>query len=122
MALNELITLGIIGLVAGIIGGMTGLGGGAVVIPALVYIMGMNQHLAQGTNLLMMLPPIGIMATWSFYKAGHVNVKYAIVLMIAFVIGSYIASLFAVNIPEKIMKKIFGGFLIIVALKMIIGK
>lgn len=122
MSVNEIILLAAIGLIGGILGGMTGLGGGVIIIPMLVYFMGMSQQTAQGTNLFMMLPPIGIMATYSYYKAGYVDIKFAIILMIAFIAGSYLSSLFAVSIPEKMMRKIFGVMLLAISIKMIFWK
>ncbi len=119
MKMNEIILLIIIGLMAGFVGGMMGVGGGVVVIPALIFIMGFSQHEAQGTALAFMLPPIGLLAAWNYYKAGYVNVKYAIFLTIAFVLGAYVGSLISVQVPDKILKKIFGIMLLYVSYRMI---
>jgi uncharacterized membrane protein YfcA len=117
--MNDLIILLLIGLLAGIVGGMMGVGGGVVVIPALVFIMGFSQHQAQGTALVFMLPPIGLMAAWNYYKEGYVNVKFALILMVAFVVGAWIGSAVAVHIPDKYLKKIFGFVLLYAAYRMI---
>jgi uncharacterized membrane protein YfcA len=117
--MNDLIILLLIGLLAGIVGGMMGVGGGVVVIPALVFVMGFSQHQAQGTALAFMLPPIGLMAAWNYYKEGYVNVKFALILMVAFVVGAWIGSSVAVHIPDKYLKKIFGFVLLYAAYRMI---
>ncbi len=119
MRMNEIILLLIVGLLAGFVGGMMGVGGGVVVIPALVFIMGFSQHQAQGTALAFMLPPIGLMAAWNYYKAGYVNVKYALLLMVAFVVGAWVGSMISVQLPDKVLKKIFGVMLLYVAYRMI---
>ena len=102
--------------------GMLGIGGGLVVIPALVMVMGMSQQAAQGTSLAMMLPPIGILAAYNYYKAGHVDIKIALVLAITFIAGSYFGSKLAIRLPQELMKKIFGIFLLLVAIKMLFWK
>lgn len=119
MRMNEIIMLLIVGLLAGFVAGMMGVGGGVVVIPALVFIMGFSQHQAQGTALAFMLPPIGLMAAWNYYKAGYVNVKYALLLMVAFVVGAWVGSMISVQLPDKVLKKIFGVMLLYVAYRMI---
>ena len=112
----------LIGLVTGAFSGMLGLGGGLVIIPALVYILGFSQHMANGTSLAMMLPPIGVFAAYNYFKAGQVNLKYAIILAVAFMIGSYFTSKIAVKVPENILRKIFSIFLLLVAFKMFFTK
>jgi len=120
MNLQEFILLALIGLAAGIFGGMVGLGGGVIMIPAMVYFMGMNQISAQGTSLAVMLPPVGILAVMNYYKSGQINLKYALIIAIAFTLGGYFGSKIALNIPVSVVKKIFGLALIAIALRMII--
>jgi uncharacterized membrane protein YfcA len=122
MAITTLFILLAIGVIAGAFAGLLGVGGGIVLIPALVFFMGMTQQTAQGTSLAMMLPPIGILAALNYYKAGQVNIKYALILAAAFIIGSYFGSKIAVSIPQLLMKKIFGIILLIVAVKMLFFK
>jgi len=112
----------LIGIAAGIFGGIFGVGGAIIMIPALVYFMGMDQHMAQGTSLAVMLPPIGLFAAYNYYKAGQANLWYAVIIAIAFMIGGYFGSKIALNLPENLMKKIFGIFLILVALRLIFTK
>ncbi len=120
--MNTIIILIITGLLAGIMSGFLGIGGGIIVIPALVYFLDFSQKQAQGTSLAMLLPPIGILAAYNYYKAGFVDVKAAVILISAFIAGSYFSSLIAVNLPEAIIKKIFGIFLLIYAFKLFFEK
>lgn len=122
MNLTQVLFLVLIGLAGGFFSGIFGIGGGIIVVPALVYIMGMMQTTAQGTTLTMMLAPIGILAVINYYKAGYVNIKYAIILMLFFVIGSYFGSKLAVHIPDKILKQAFGVLMLLVGIKMALGK
>jgi uncharacterized protein len=122
METSNLIILTIIGLIVGFFGGMFGVGGGVILIPALVYIMGMEQHTAQGTSVAIMLPPIGIIAAYTYYKAGHVNIKYAIIIAITFIIGSYFGSKLAVHLPDQFSKKIFAVILFLISIKMFFFK
>jgi len=122
METNTALILIIIGLMAGVFGGVFGVGGAIVMIPAMVYFLGVDQHTAQGTSLAVMLPPIGLFAAYNYYKAGQVNIWYALVIAVSFMIGGYFGSKIALNLPEHIMKKIFGIFLIIVALRLIFSK
>jgi len=122
MSVSTVLILLVIGIITGVMAGMLGIGGGLVVIPALVMVMGMSQQAAQGTSLAMMLPPIGILAAYNYYKAGHVDIKIALVLAITFIAGSYFGSKLAIKLPQELMKKIFGIFLILVAIKMLFWK
>lgn len=122
MSVSMLIILLAIGIVTGVVAGMFGIGGAIIMVPALVFILGFSQHMAQGTSLAVMLPPIGIIAAWNYWKAGQVNIKYALILAAAFMLGSYFGSKFALEIPENILKKVFGVLLLLVALKMILSK
>ena len=122
MSTTHLIILILIGIVSGILAGVFGIGGAIIVIPALVFILGLSQHEAQGTSLAFMLPPVGILATWNYWKAGHVNWKIALILSLTFVVGAYFGSQFSVNIPDRTLRKIFGVLLFIMAVKMIFSK
>ncbi len=122
MDISQIVILLIAGLFAGIVSGALGVGGGIVVVPVLVFFLGLTQHQAQGTSLFFMLPPIGILAAINYYKSGYVNVKFALFLVIAFFIGSYIGSVIAVGMPEKIVKRIFGVVMLLAGLKMIFNK
>ena len=112
----------LLGLVAGIFGGLLGLGGGIIIIPAMVFLFGMSQHTAQGTTLALMVPPIGLLAAWAYYKQGFVDLKVAAFVCLGFFVGGLLGAKFAVGISEPILKKIFGIMLLLVSLKMILGK
>jgi len=122
METTTVLTLIAIGLMTGIFGGIFGVGGAIIMIPALVFFLGVDQHTAQGTSLAVMLPPIGLFAAYNYYKAGQVNIWYAIIIAVTFMIGGYFGSKIALNLPENLMKKIFGVLLIIMALKLIFSK
>ena len=122
MNFNLLLLLVVVGLITGALAGMLGIGGGIIMIPALVYIFGFSQYQAIGTSLAVMLPPIGLFAAYNYYKAGHINVWYAIILAVTFMVGSYFSSKFALNIPQQVLRKIFSVFVIIIALKMFFSK
>ena len=119
MGLNTATILGLlaIGLIAGVMSSMVGIGGGVVIVPSLVIIFAMSQKMAQGTSLVMLLPPIGILAVINYYKAGYVDFKVAGVLCIAFIVGSYLGSKVALNLQESTLKRIFGVFLMALAVK-----
>lgn len=122
MATSMLLILIAIGIVTGIMAGMLGIGGAIIMIPALVYLLGVSQLTAQGTSLAVMLPPIGIIAAYNYYKAGEVNIRFAIILAICFLIGSYFGSKLSLTIPQALLKKIFGVLLLLVAAKMLFSK
>lgn len=122
MDLGTVTILVIIGLAAGVLGGMIGVGGGIIIIPALVFLLGMSQHMAQGTSLAVMLPPIGLLAAYNYYRAGAVDLKYAAVIAVAFLLGGYFGSKIALNIPVDTLKRVFGIFLLLMGLQMVFGK
>ncbi len=122
MSTTLLLLLVAIGIVTGLVAGMLGIGGAVIMVPALVFILGLSQQMAQGTSLAVMLPPIGIIAAYNYYKAGQVNITFAIILAVAFLIGSYFGSKIALNLPHHILKKMFGVLLLLVALKMLLSK
>lgn len=112
----------LIGLIAGVLSGLVGIGGGILVVPALVYLFGFTQHQAQGTTLAMMVPPIGILAVWAYYSQGHVDIKTAALLCAGFVVGGYIGGKAAVSLSSPALTKVFGGVLLVVSLKMLLSK
>jgi uncharacterized membrane protein YfcA len=122
MSGSTFLILIIIGLAAGFLGGMVGLGGGIILIPALVMFLAMDQRMAQGTSIAIMLPPIGLFAVYNYYKAGYVNIKYALVIAVVFMVGGYLGSKLALNVPVNILKKIFALLLVLVAAKMVFTK
>ena len=111
-----------IGLMTGVFGGIFGVGGAVIMIPAMVYFLSVDQHTAQGTSLAVMLPPIGLFSAYNYYKAGQVNIWYAVIIAVTFMIGGYFGSMIALKLPENLMKKIFGVFLLLTALRLIFSK
>lgn len=109
------------GVLTGIIGGLFGVGGGEIFIPALIYIFGFSQHQAQGTSLAVLLPPIGILAAMRYYHAGHVDFKVAMLLALGFFVGAYFGAMGATNLNAVVMKRIFGVFLLVISLHMVFG-
>ncbi len=122
MSTSMLLILIGIGIITGAMAGMLGIGGAIIMIPALIFFMGFSQQMAQGTSLAVMLPPIGILAAYNYYKAGQVNIKFALILAAAFLVGSYFGSKWALNLPQAILKKAFGVLLLLVAAKMLLSK
>ncbi|TAH39944.1 MAG: sulfite exporter TauE/SafE family protein [Bacteroidetes bacterium] len=107
-----------IGIISGILGGLLGLGGAIVIIPALAIFLGYSQQLAQGTALIMMVLPVGALAAYQYYQKGFVDVKAALILGAFFFIGGYFGGKFATQIPELAMKRIFALILVGIAVKM----
>ncbi|MFY7742159.1 MAG: sulfite exporter TauE/SafE family protein [Flavobacterium sp.] len=121
MSVSTLIFLLLIGLLAGLLSGMVGIGGGIIMVP-LLLLLGLSQHEAQGTSLAVLSVPVTLLAAINYYKEGYVDWKYAAIIAIFFVVGGYIGSKFAIQIDQKILKKIFGVALLLVAGKLLFGK
>lgn len=121
MDFYTLFVLVLIGILAGILGGFVGVGGGIIIVPALVYFMGLTQHQAIGTSIAVMLPPIGIMAAMNFYKSGDLNINYAMVIATAFVVGGYFGSRWSIALKDSvhIVKLVFGLIMLYGAIKLI---
>jgi len=118
----QIIALLVVGLIAGIASGLVGIGGGLIIVPALVYFLGMSQHSAQGTTLAMLTIPVGILGAYNYYTQGHVNTKALLLIACTFVIGSFVGSKLALSIDQKTLKKVFGFVILGVSIKMILGK
>ena len=119
MTLHAIVILLIIGLAAGIMGGLVGIGGGIVIVPALIYFLSFSQKEAQGTSLGILLLPIGILGLWQYYKAGYVDMRIVWLIAVGFLAGSYFGSKIALSLPQETVKKIFAILMIAVAFKML---
>ena len=108
----------VVGLVAGVVSGFLGIGGGAILVPAFVLLFGFTQHQAQGTALAVILPPVFILAVLKYYKEGHINVPMAILVALGLTLGAFVGAHFAQDVPAANLKKVFGIFLIIAGIKM----
>lgn len=124
MDISTILILMGIGLFAGILSGFVGIGGGIIIVPALVYILGYSQFQAQGISLSLMLPPVGVLAFYTYYQKGHIDkmsLTYAGIMAVLFIAGGFIGSKLALRIPENIVKLIFGIIMLYVAIKMIMS-
>ena len=119
--MNQLLYI-ILGLAAGIFSGLFGIGGGTILIPALVFLCGLTQHEAQGTTLAIMVPPIGLLAALRYYYSGNVKLGIAAFICLGFFVGGWVGAHLVQNVSEPLLKKSFGVFLLFVSLKMIFTK
>ena len=119
MTVTTILLLLMIGLLAGFLSGLIGIGGGVFIVPALVLFLGFSQKLAQGTSLGILLLPVGILAVLQYYKQGYLNVNYVIIISIAFVIGGLLGSKLALSVSDARMKKVFAVILMLIAIKML---
>jgi uncharacterized membrane protein YfcA len=119
MSFSTILILIIIGVCAGLLSGFVGVGGGMIIVPGLIYLLGKGQLEAQGTSLAVIMLPVGVLGVMNYYKAGNVNVYFALVIAIAFVLGSYFGSKYALKVPEHKIKVFFGIFLLYIAIRML---
>jgi uncharacterized membrane protein YfcA len=122
MNATVIISLIIIGLIAGLLSGVMGVGGGVVMIPLMIILLSFNQHQAQGTSLAVLAVPVTFLAAYNYYNEGYVNWKYAAVIAVFFVIGGFLGSKLAVNLSQNTLRKIFGGVLLLISIKLLLGK
>ncbi|HRF99828.1 MAG TPA: sulfite exporter TauE/SafE family protein [Bacteroidia bacterium] len=122
MTIQILLILLAVGLAAGFLSGMVGIGGGIIIVPVLVYFLGFTQHQAQGTTLFMFLLPIGILGVMNYHKQGYVDYKTALIICTTFVFGSYFGSKLSISLDQKTVKQIFGAIIILLGTKMLLGK
>ncbi|MFZ1081130.1 MAG: TSUP family transporter [Candidatus Kryptoniota bacterium] len=120
--MSQLALYVILGLAAGILSGIVGIGGGVLIVPALVFLFGFSQKQAEGTTLALLVPPIGILAAFEYYKQGFVDIKVASLIAAGFIVGSLFGARFAVGIPNAILEKVFGVVIVLIGLRMIFGK
>lgn len=111
-----------IGLLAGSASGLIGIGGGVIMVPALVMLLGFTQHQAQGTSLAVMIPPVGLLAAMHYYKEGHFDIRFAAIVAAGFFIGGFFGGKFAVDLPEDTLRRIFAIVLMIIAARMFFSK
>lgn len=122
MTLQIILSLILIGILAGVLSGLVGVGGGIIMVPLLVMFFGFNQHQAQGTSLAVLAVPVTAVAVFNYYKEGQINIKYAAIIALFFVIGSIFGSKFALTLDQKMLKKIFAVVLLVIAGKMLLDK
>jgi uncharacterized membrane protein YfcA len=112
----------LLGLLAGAFSGLIGIGGGTLIVPALIFLFGLSQHQAQGTTLALLVPPIGLLAAWTYYKQGYVDLRIAALICIGFFFGGLLGAKMATRLPNVILEKVFGVALLLISLKMIFTK
>jgi uncharacterized membrane protein YfcA len=121
MTLQTILILSIIGLFAGILSGFVGVGGGVIIVPALVFFVGLTQHEAQGTSLFVLMMPVVALAVLNYWKAGNVNWKYALIIATTFLVGGFIGSKLSLRLSPGLVKLIFGIFMAYVSFKLIVS-
>jgi uncharacterized membrane protein YfcA len=119
MSTQTIVLLVIVGLLAGMLSGLVGLGGGVIIVPALVYLIGFSQHQAQGTSLGILLLPAGIFAVMNYYKKGYIDIKVVLLLFVGFLVGGYLGSKLSLSLPEATLKKVFACALVLIAAKVL---
>ena len=112
----------LIGILAGILSGLVGIGGGVIMVPLLVLVLGFSQHQAQGTSLAVLVVPVTALAVYNYYKQGYIDWRYAAIIAVFFVIGGFFGSKIAIGLDQKMLKKIFGVILLLIAGKMLLEK
>ncbi len=112
----------LLGLAAGVLAGLAGVGGGIIIVPALVFLFGFTQHTAQGTSLAVLVPPIGILAAIEYYRKGDVNLKAAVLIAAGLVLGSVFGAKLALGLPQSVLKKIFGVILLLASMRYLLMK
>ena len=118
MDIQMILILILIGIAAGVLSGLVGIGGGIIIVPALIFFLGFSQLQAQGTSLGILLLPVGILAVIQYYKGGHIDVKAVSIVAVAFLVGGYLGSKVALNLSEAAVKRIFALLLLIIGFKM----
>jgi hypothetical protein len=120
----EVVSFGflLLGLVAGTVSGLIGIGGGMLITPTLVYLFGFSQYSAQGTTLALLVPPIGLLGALTYYRQGYVDLKVAALVCLGFFLGGLLGAKFAVNMPEVFLRRLFGTAMLLVALRMLFSK
>jgi len=118
-SVSQLFILVVVGLLAGALSGFVGVGGGIIIVPAMIYFMNMNQIQAQGVSLALLLLPVGILGVMNYYKAGHIQFNYVLILAVGFIIGTYFGSKFALRLPEYKIKFAFALIMLFVGVQML---
>jgi len=122
LSMNEIIILLCVGLAAGCLSGLVGVGGGIIIVPALIYFLGFSQQMAQGTSLAMLLLPTGILGVMNYYQQGLVDWKVALIIAGSFVLGASLGSKVAISLDQNMVKKIFAAFMVLMGVKMLFWK
>lgn len=112
----------LLGLAAGFLSGLVGIGGGILIVPSLVFLFGFSQHLAQGTTLALLVPPIGLLAAWTYFQQGYVDLRVAALVCVGFFFGGLLGARVATSLPTASLERIFASALILIGVKMWLGR
>ncbi|HEX9147835.1 MAG TPA: sulfite exporter TauE/SafE family protein [Thermoanaerobaculia bacterium] len=118
----QMLGLVAVGVVAGVAAGMFGIGGGLIIVPALVLLYGMTQHSAVGTSLGAILLPVGALGAWVYWKNGNLNVRYSLLIAAGLLVGAFLGAKLVEPVSDLTLRRLFGGFLLLISIKMILGK
>jgi len=122
MSITAVLLLMLVGVLAGTLSGLVGVGGGILMVPMFIFMLGYSQYQAQGMSLAVMLPPVTFLAVYNYHQQGAIDWRMALIVSATFIIGGFLGSKLALNIDQQQLKKIFGGLMLLIALKMIFGK
>lgn len=112
----------LLGITAGSLSGLIGIGGGVFIVPALVFLFGLSQHTAQGTTLALLVPPIGILGAWTYWKHGDVDLRIASFICLGFLFGSLLGARLATQLPNLVLERVFGAATVLIGLKMLLAR
>lgn len=116
---TQIVILLMVGLMAGALSGFVGVGGGIIIVPAMIYFMNMNQMQAQGISLALLMLPVGVLGVINYYKAGHIQFSYVLFMAVGFIVGNYFGSKYAMRVPEHKIKFFFSVLMLYVAVQML---
>jgi uncharacterized membrane protein YfcA len=109
-----------VGLAAGVAAGMFGIGGGLIIVPALIFLLGMKEKQAIGTSLAALIPPVGLLGAAEYYRNGYINIKYAALIAVGLFIGAYFGARIVMSMPDALIRRIYAIFLLVIAARMLI--
>ncbi|TLY23436.1 MAG: sulfite exporter TauE/SafE family protein [Nitrospirae bacterium] len=112
----------LLGIAAGMLSGLIGIGGGVIIVPVLIFLFGFSQHQAQGTTLALLVPPIGLPAAWAYFKHGYVNFEVAMLVCVGFFLGGFIGAKLATGVSSVVLERVFGIAMLVVGLKMLFAR
>lgn len=114
------VELGLLGLAAGVVSGLFGVGGAVVIVPGLVLLAKLPQHTAHGTSLAALLPAVGILGVLEYHRRGQVNIPYAAAIAAGIFLGALLGAKLAGGLPEPVLRRLFGGFLLLVSVRLLV--
>lgn len=121
MSTSTILILICIGLAAGMLSGFVGIGGGIIIVPALVFFLGLTQYQAQGTSLFVLALPVVILAVMNYWKTNNVNWQFGLIIAISFILGGYLGSKLSLKLSPSIVKLIFGAIMAYVSVRLILS-